>query len=168
MKYIYSINYIKRENKMVKKAFTVRRRRKAFNATPAQLVVPTFLSMVNTVKMYHWRTSQFSVHKATDQLFSSLNDKVDDFVEVMLGKPVAGGSGAGSSRDKYLNLPNEMLPVPIVLDAAGFTAFLEQKKVFLTTDLNALFDAVKDSDLLAIRDDILAAVNQYLYLQTFH
>jgi hypothetical protein len=82
----------------------------------------------------------------------------------MLGKPVLGGGG--SSRDKYLNLPHEMLPVPILVDAAGFTAYLEEKKVFLTNDLNALFDAVKDSDLLAIRDDILAAVNTYLYLQT--
>ena len=148
---------------MVKKA-TVRLRRerhkKAF--APAQLVVPTLLSMVNTVKMYHWRTLQFSVHKATDQLFASLNDKVDDFVEVMLGKPVL----SGSSREKYLNLPHEMLQVPILVDKAGFTAYLEEKKVFLTTDLNALFDAVKDSDLLAIRDDILASVNTYLYLQT--
>ena len=155
---------------MVKKA-TVRRRRpqgllpiKQLTASAsAAMVVPLLLSMVNTVKMYHWRTLKFSVHKATDQLFASLNDKVDDFVEVMLGKPVVGG---GSSRDKYLNLPNEMLQVPILVDAAGFTAYLEEKKVFLTTDLNALFDAVKDSDLLAIRDDILAAVNTYLYLQT--
>jgi len=151
---------------MVKKATVrVRRQRHKKAFAPAQLVVPTLLSMVNTVKMYHWRTLQFSVHKATDQLFASLNDKVDDFVEVMLGKPVLGGGG-GSSRDKYLNLPHEMLPVPILVDAAGFTAYLEEKKVFLTTDLNALFDAVKDSDLLAIRDDILASVNTYLYLQT--
>ena len=45
-----------------------------------QAIVPTFLHMLNTVKLYHWKTTSFSTHKATDELYGSLNDKLDEFV----------------------------------------------------------------------------------------
>jgi len=33
------------------------------------MIVPTFLHMLNTVKLYHWKTTSFSTHKATDELY---------------------------------------------------------------------------------------------------
>lgn len=36
------------------------------------------------------------------------------------------------------------------------------------SDMNKVWDPVQDSDLLNIRDEILADVNQFTYLLTFH
>ena len=36
------------------------------------------------------------------------------------------------------------------------------------TDLSNKFDEKKDSDLLSIRDEILADINQFLYLFSFN
>jgi hypothetical protein len=33
----------------------------------AAAIVPTFLHMLNTVKLYHWKTLSFATHKATDE-----------------------------------------------------------------------------------------------------
>ena len=51
-----------------------------------QNIVTMFLQMLNTVKLYHWKTSSYAQHKATDDLYSSLNESIDSFVEIMLGK----------------------------------------------------------------------------------
>ena len=49
-------------------------------------IVTAFLQMLNTVKLYHWKTSNYAEHKATDELYTNLNLNIDTFVEVMLGK----------------------------------------------------------------------------------
>ena len=42
--------------------------------------------MLNTVKLYHWKTNSYAKHSATDALYKDLNKYIDEFVEVMLGK----------------------------------------------------------------------------------
>lgn len=49
-------------------------------------MVKVFLEVLNMVKLYHWKTHSFAQHKATDDLYSKLNDHMDRFVEVLLGK----------------------------------------------------------------------------------
>ena len=44
------------------------------------------LQLLNTVKLYHWKTMAYSEHKATDELYGELNDKIDTFVEILMGK----------------------------------------------------------------------------------
>jgi dTDP-D-glucose 4,6-dehydratase len=51
-----------------------------------QNIVTTFLQMLNTVKLYHWKTFSYAQHKATDELYTNLNANIDAFVEIMLGK----------------------------------------------------------------------------------
>ena len=63
----------------------------ASHGTSPSVIVPTFLHMLNTVKLYHWKTTSFSTHKATDELYGTLNEQLDKFVEVMLGKREMGG-----------------------------------------------------------------------------
>ena len=38
-----------------------------------QHIVSMFLQMLNTVKLYHWKTTSYAQHKATDELYSKLN-----------------------------------------------------------------------------------------------
>ena len=49
-------------------------------------VVCKFLEMLNTIKVYHWKTYSYATHKATDDLYASLGANIDKFVEVLLGK----------------------------------------------------------------------------------
>ena len=56
------------------------------NKYTQQRIVTMFLQMLNTVKLYHWKTSSYAQHKATDELYGNLNTNIDTFVEVMLGK----------------------------------------------------------------------------------
>ena len=51
-----------------------------------QEVVVEFLTILNSVKLFHWKTYSYPTHKATDELYTKLNEHIDEFVEVMLGK----------------------------------------------------------------------------------
>jgi hypothetical protein len=116
-------------------------------------IVPTFMHMLNTVKLYHWKTTSFSTHKATDELYGELNELLDKFVEVMLGKREMGG------RAKLLNVP--MIKLGIYSNNEAFQKQIENYKHFLLALNNDM-----GPDLLAIRDEILAAFNKFLYLLT--
>ena len=49
-------------------------------------IVKTLLELLNHVKLYHWNTHVYSVHKSTDELYKNLDENIDKFVEVFLGK----------------------------------------------------------------------------------
>jgi hypothetical protein len=123
----------------------------AHGSAAPSMFVPTFLHMLNTVKLYHWKTTSFSTHKATDELYAELNEKIDEFVEVLLGKREMGG------RAKLLNVP--LIKLSVYSTHEAFTKQIENYKDFLVA-LNENLG----SDLLAIRDEILAAFNKFLYL----
>ena len=126
----------------------------------AKLVIPKFLEMINTIKIYHWKTSSYSTHKATDQLFADLNTKTDEFVEVLLGK-------SEINRDSVLNFPGAKIVGfstngDCRKQVEGYKAFL------LALPQNKNFRVMENVDLLAIRDDIMGLLNQFLYLLTLH
>ena len=124
------------------------------------MIVSTFLDMLNTVKLYHWKTKCFAAHKASDELYNTLNEKVDEFVEVMLGKAELGG------RAKLLNVPD--LKLTLVSNDDVFRKQIEVYKTFLLNMSMGLGSVPANTDLLAIRDEILAALNQFLYLQSLN
>jgi DNA-binding ferritin-like protein len=119
-------------------------------------IVQIFLEMLNTVRLYHWKTKSYAQHKATDELYGRLNDNIDKFVEVMLGKD--------ESRIKMIEKKIDILDYSNVSD---FKEKMYKYRDFLV-DLNKCFDEKKDSDLLSIRDDISSDLNQFLYLMTFN
>ena len=123
--------------------------------TPKTKLVSMFLSMLNIVKLYHWKTQSYSQHKATDELYSKLNDHIDSFVEVMLGKD--------QSRVQFTPT---FVPVTDFNNTEEFKKCIRQYREALT-QLNRSFDPVQDSDLLNIRDEILGDLNQFLYLLSF-
>ena len=79
---------------MVKNNKTIRKKiklNKSINNNPEKSelktsIVEIFISMLNTVKLYHWKTYSYAKHQATDELYMRLNKDIDEFVEVMLGK----------------------------------------------------------------------------------
>ena len=123
-----------------------------------QKIVCMFLQMLNTVKLYHWKTSSYAQHKATDELYTILNTNIDSFVEIMLGK--TGGR---------VNLTGQKtLPLLDYTNVNDFKKEINKYKDFLinmTNDNN--LNMKNNSDLMNVRDEILSNLNQFTYLLTF-
>ena len=119
-------------------------------------IVQTFLEMLNTVKLYHWKTHSYAQHKATDELYSKLNENIDTFVEILLGKD--------ESRVRMVEKRSRLIDSENTND---FKSRIYEYREFLI-DISKFFDEKRDSDLLSIRDEILGHINQFLYLMTFN
>jgi hypothetical protein len=99
-------------------------------------------------KLYHWNTTSFARHKATDNFAGKLLEITDKFVEVFMGrynlKPMVTS----------LNLKSEYL------SDLGIVSLFEVTRRYLENMSNK----ITDSDLLNIRDELLSEVNVILYL----
>jgi DNA-binding ferritin-like protein len=120
-----------------------------------QDVIVKFLEMLNLIKLYHWKTYKYSTHKATDELYSRLNENFDQFVERLLGK----------SKERVNLMKMKSIPL---YDLKDVKELIKKVKTFQTylINMNKKLDPLLDSDLLNIRDEILGDLNQFLYLLT--
>jgi len=117
-----------------------------------------FFEILLMIKLFHWKTYSYATHKATDEIYSSFNEHMDKFIEVLLGKS-----------DNRINLMNQK---QIKLEDLESQDKLKQKiegfKGYLVNlDKNSAIKLMSNSDLLNIRDEILGDMNQFLYLLTF-
>lgn len=106
------------------------------------------------IQLYHWITESFSRHKASDLLYESIGSHVDKFMEVYMGKygrPI-------------LKNGQQTLVVKKMSDA-DFLAYLKEKINFFQSILPQNLSQ-NDTDLLNIRDEIIADINKVLYLCT--
>lgn len=133
------------------------RRRRSNGTTISHKLVAVFFELLLMVKLYHWNTYSYATHKATDDLHTHLSDNIDRFMEVYLGThsstlPSQRIPGGGSIR--LVNLD----------DKKGLATKIAQFKSFLINNIKPSLG----SDLVNIRDEILADINQFLYLLTLH
>jgi len=117
-----------------------------------------FLEMLMMVKLFHWKTHSFATHKATDELYESLNEHIDHFIEVLLGKT---GSRINLTQKKSISL------VDLTSPASLKTRIEQFKKYLVNLNTNRAVTSMTDTDLLNIRDEILGDLNKFLYLLTF-
>jgi hypothetical protein len=120
-------------------------------------IVAMFLQMLNTVKLYHWKTSSYAQHKATDDLYSSLNSTIDSFVEIMLGK----------KGDRVNLIGTKSIPLHDYTDLTDFKREVDIYKDYLIGMSKSQFNTGRDTDLLNTRDELLGHLNQFTYLLTF-
>ena len=111
-------------------------------------IVATMTEMVVVVKLHHWRTHSYSVHKATDNLHESLSEQVDSFVEKLLG-----------SKHTRANLTQLRMRSFNTLPALKHR--IEYYKQYLKH-----MPASLGTDLLNIRDELLGSLNQFSYMLT--
>jgi len=117
-----------------------------------------FLYILNTVKLYHWKTNSYAVHKATDELYSKLNENFDKFVEILLGK-----LGNRIHLEKYHSL--ELTDLNTVEDIKN--KVMQFKSYLVNLDDNKSMNEMRNTDLYNVRDEILGDLNQFLYLLSF-
>ena len=117
-----------------------------------------FFEMLLMVKLFHWKTYSYATHKATDELYDKLNDDIDKFIEILLGKT---GSRIDLMGHKSISLIDLNSPEQLKSKIDSFKSYL----VGLTN--NKGLSSMSNTDLLSIRDEILGDMNQFLYLLTF-
>lgn len=111
-----------------------------------------FLQLRTQIKLYHWQTRVYARHIATDQILEKLDKAIDSFVEVYLGKY---GRNRLTGKNASFTVHN--------LTEAGALKLLQSAVKYIQ---GALTKSLKepDTELLSIRDDILAELHQLLYL----
>lgn len=98
-----------------------------------------------------------------------MNEKIDRFVEVYMGKD-------GKRLTEWNRHMELMYGDDAILPQQGHHSnksnrdFLKYAHTFreFLINLERCLDPARDSDLLNVRDDLLADVNQFLYLYTLH
>jgi hypothetical protein len=119
-------------------------------------IICLLMTLRDQVKIYHWQTMKYPRHAATDELVGKLDENIDKFVEVYIGKYGRPNFTSKTSSIKIHNFH----------DADG-PSYLKSAATWLSKKLPKHVKK-EDTDLLNIRDEILADLNQTLYLFTLH
>jgi hypothetical protein len=115
-------------------------------------VVPVFFETELHLKLFHWQTPVYAHHKAVDSGLADLRNKMDEFVEVGLGKD--------PKRRLRVSTPNITLRN---MNHKSIIALLRRFADFLEKRLPCLFPH-ESPDLLNLRDELLAATRRIMYL----
>ena len=113
-----------------------------------------FLHLRDQIKLYHWQTRVYSRHIATDNVLEKLEKSIDSYVEIYIGKY---GRPKVSGKNASITLHN--------LTEAGATRLVNAAVKYLQGPLTKTLKPI-DTDLMNVRDEIIADLNQLLYLFT--
>jgi hypothetical protein len=113
-----------------------------------------FFSMREQIKLYHWQTHSFAQHKATDDVISALDESIDTYVEVYMGKYGRPKVTTGSNTTRVQNM-TEKTAVRFIKTCIKYLEGPLVKRLKPT-----------DTDLVNIRDEMLGELNKILYLFT--
>lgn len=107
---------------------------------------------VNQVRLYHWKTKLFPRHKATDKYIQIIDPIIDNIIESLQG-----------GREKRIT-DSFTIKYKSVTDSNA-SDMLKEHKVWLISEFPK--HVRKDeTDILNLRDELLAAINRLLYLFT--
>jgi hypothetical protein len=118
-----------------------------------ELIQTTMLQMQKQYQIFHWQTTSFSQHKSFGNIYESLDENIDIFIETYMGK-----YGRVISASKF-NLEMSNYSDLNFLNATN--SYIE----FLI-NLTNMLDTARDTDLLNTRDEILGSLNRLKYLLT--
>lgn len=115
--------------------------------------IKNLLTILNQLKIYHWQTKSYAQHQALGGAYDALNVSIDQFIEVYMGKYGRIEAKGGSTTVDLFNI--EQIPVDnFVNNAVDYIISIE------------IPNKESDSDLMNIRDEMLAELNKLKYLLT--
>jgi len=109
-----------------------------------------FLGLLGQIKIYHWTTMSFAVHKALDELHSSLSGNIDEIMENYIG------------RSNIQPIADFDITMSANTNATNVLTYLENEKNNIKTIRNKHFKGI--SELQNIIDEMLSAINKTIYL----
>lgn len=114
----------------------------------------TFLAFLNQIKIFHWQTRSYAQHIALGNAYENLDKLFDRFVEVYYGK---------------YGRPEKEMQYGFSLDSYSLQSFvnvIQEYKDKIMADLSQDLANGENKDLLNIKDEIEAEINQLMYLLT--
>lgn len=113
-----------------------------------------FQDLELNTQTYHWLTESYSRHVGSDKLFKNILETGDKFIEVYIGR---------YGRPKFTE---DTITVKKMSDS-DYVLYLQKAVKFLENNIISFFKP-SDTDLLNIRDELIAQINQALYLFTLN
>ena len=110
------------------------------------------LSLQNQLKLWHWQTDSFAQHKAFGDIYDSIDDTIDRFIEVYLGK-FGKKSGSPEYQTKFYSLEHKE-PTEVV------QAYIDMLNQEIAEHIR------ESSEILNIKDEIVADLEKLKYLLT--
>jgi DNA-binding ferritin-like protein len=124
------------------------------NGSAAAKMVLFFFELNCNTKLYHWQTTSYAEHKSTDQLLGKLADLTDSFLEKYFGL-----NGRPTIRtNSSVSVEN--------MTKTKFLKLLNAADEYFRGPLEKLIS--KKSELMNIRDELLAEIDQTKYLLTLN
>lgn len=114
-------------------------------------LVSELLQFQLSIKILHWQTRSYAKHIATDSLYKSLSDNIDQFVEILQGKY----GRVKFSENAHISLIN--------FDKKNDENLIKYIQHWMETELPKMIHK-DDTDLLNIRDEMLGNIKQTRYL----
>ena len=115
-------------------------------------IVDHFISFQQQFRILHWQTKSYARHKAYGEMYDSFGDLMDEFIETHMGK--YGRFQIATSAIQLTDLSD-----------TSAKEFIDNGIEFLV-GITEQLDPSRDTDLLNIRDEMLAKMNRLKYLLT--
>jgi len=148
-------------NDRIRKSNMLKKGNDAFSNFEREITI-VFITFLNVIKLYHWNTYSFGEHRATDELYEKMNGHIDKFMEVLLGKEVELHPTSGR-----LDINNLNIKIPAIYTREELTEYIQVIKSYLITiGEKVKLEVVYNDDLFNIRDEIVADLNNFIYLLT--
>jgi len=116
-------------------------------------IISMFLGIQSQFKVLHWQTQSYAKHQAYGEAYDTFSALTDDFIEIYMGKY----GRLAVEKDDQITLLN--------IGEMDQDEFLDTIVDFLLS-LNNQLNPQRDTDLLNLRDELLAAINKLKYLLT--
>lgn len=119
--------------------------------------IVNLLFILNQLRLFHWQTKSFAQHKAFGKTYDELNELIDTFVEVFIGKYGRTFNFSGVYDSKLYDYNDN-----------NVTEFMDKTVDYLTHNLlpQDEYNPATNSDLYNIRDEMLGQINRLKYLLT--
>lgn len=114
-------------------------------------MIDKLLGLHNQIRIFHWQTASYAEHKALGKAYEALDPLIDSFVEAYMGD--TGEKIQAGFKLTLVDHKNK-----------ASTDLMNQAIAFLTEELDGYVSG--KSDLLNIRDEMLAVIKQTKYLLT--
>lgn len=116
-------------------------------------VILKLVEVQQQLRFLHWQTKSFAKHKAYGEIYSNLDEHIDSYVEICMGK-----HGRPSYKSGYQINGQD-------ISELSLQKFIDETVSFLI-GFNEELDPKEDSDLLNIRDEMMGEFNKLKYLLT--